>query len=88
MVRTGGKESGMPTDQPDSRELGHYYALAQVGLEMVVPVVVGLLLEGYYDWRPWGVIVGAVLGLTTGFVHLIAILNRAEQKSSQRRDKP
>lgn len=75
----------MPINQPDPRELGHYYALAQVGLEMVVPVVAGLLLEGYFEWRPWGVVVGAVLGLVVGLTHLVALLNRWEQN---RPDKP
>jgi F0F1-type ATP synthase assembly protein I len=75
----------MPTNQPDPREMGHYFALAQVGLEMVVPVVVGLLVEGYFDWRPWGVVVGAVLGLTTGLVHLVALLDRWERQGSRKR---
>jgi F0F1-type ATP synthase assembly protein I len=81
----------MPDNQPDPRELGHYYALAQVGLEMVVPVGVGALLENYFPaWRPWGIVVGAVLGLTTGLAHLVAIMNRWEKKRSQRprRDNP
>jgi F0F1-type ATP synthase assembly protein I len=80
----------MPTDLPDSKELGHYYALGQVGLEMVVPVVIGLLLEGYFDWRPWGVVVGAVLGLTTGLAHLVAISNRRERNRTSKlpRDNP
>jgi len=80
----------MPMNQPDPREIGHYYALAQVGTEMVMPVVVGLVLDSYLDWRPWGVVVGAVLGLTAGLAHLVVIVNRGDRKSSQesRRDDP
>jgi hypothetical protein len=81
MARPG---KAMPTNLPDPKEIGHYYALAQVGLEMVMPVVIGLLLEGYFEWRPWGVVVGAVLGLTAGLAHLVAILNRWEQKRSDK----
>jgi F0F1-type ATP synthase assembly protein I len=79
----------MPTNLPDPKELGHYYSLAQVGLEMVVPVALGLWLESYFDWRPWGVVVGAVVGLVTGVTHLVAILDRGHKNGSpkQRQDK-
>jgi F0F1-type ATP synthase assembly protein I len=70
----------MPKGQPDSRELGLYFTIAQVGLEMVVPVVVGVLLENSFEhWRPWGVVVGAVLGLTTGIMHLVILSNRQDR---------
>jgi F0F1-type ATP synthase assembly protein I len=80
----------MPFNQPDPREIGHYFALAQVGLEMVVPVVAGLLVEGYFEWRPWGVVTGAVLGLVVGITHLVALLDRWERNRSDkpRRDEP
>jgi F0F1-type ATP synthase assembly protein I len=80
----------MPANLPDPREIGHYYAVAQVGLEMVVPVVVGLLLDARLDWHPWGVVVGAVLGLTTGLGHLVVILNRWEKErpAKSRQEKP
>jgi len=80
----------MPTNQTDPKEIGHYYALAQVGMEMVVPVVLGLLLDSYLDWRPWGVVLGAVLGLAAGLAHLVMILDHGEQKRSHkpRRDDP
>ncbi len=57
---------------------------------MVVPVVVGLWLEGYFEWRPWGVVVGAVLGLVVGFTHLVTLLNRWDRRGSdkQRRGEP
>jgi len=81
----------MPTNQPDPKELGRYFALGQVGMEMIVPVVRGLVLEAYFPpWRPWGVVIGAVLGLTTGLAHLVVITNRREQNGSAkpRRDNP
>jgi F0F1-type ATP synthase assembly protein I len=74
----------------DPREMGFYVSLAQVGLEMVVPVVVGLLLDRYLAWHPWGVAVGAILGLATGLLHLVALASRHQDpNSSQRkRDSP
>jgi F0F1-type ATP synthase assembly protein I len=72
----------MPQGLPDPKEVGSYYALAQVGLEMVAPVVLGLALDYYLDWSPWGVIVGAVLGLVGGLAHLVSITNRREDRGS------
>lgn len=73
-------------EMPDRKELGRYIALGQVGLEMVVPVVAGLLADHYFAWTPWGVVVGAVLGLCGGLVHLLHMLNEMESKDSSRSD--
>ena len=74
----------------DSKEMGFYIALGQVGMEMVVPIVVGLVLDYYLNWSPWGVIVGAVLGFFGGLAHLIHLLNQHEDGSASksRRDAP
>ena len=37
----------MADQQPSRRELGFYFSLAQVGLEMVVPVVLGIFIDIY-----------------------------------------
>ena len=65
---------------PDPRQLGRYFALAQVGLEMAAPIVVGAILDHYLDWAPWGVVVGAVLGLIAGLTHLVNLSNRPENE--------
>jgi F0F1-type ATP synthase assembly protein I len=80
----------MPPTLPDPKEIGHYYALAQVGLEMVLPVVAGLLLDSRLGWQPWGVVVGAVLGLVAGLAHLIFLVDRWDKSRSakRRQDKP
>ena len=71
---------------PERREFAHYITLAQVGMEMVAPIVVGLLLDSSLGWSPWATIVGAVIGLVGGIGHLVALANRAESgNSSQRR---
>ena len=61
---------------PDPKDVGYYYTLSQVGIEMVVPIGIGAGLDYYLGWSPWGAIVGAVLGLVGGFAHLIFLLNR------------
>ena len=58
--------------------------MAQVGLEMVVPVGIGLALDHYLNWSPWGVVVGAVLGLVAGIGHLVALSNRQKGSDSSR----
>src|SRR5262245_49631269 len=50
----------------DPKKMARYLALSQVGLEMVTPIILGLVLDHYLGWSPWGVIVGAILGLTGG----------------------
>lgn len=72
----------MPAGLPNPRELGHYAALAQVGLEMVVPVGIGLWLDYQMDWGPWGIVTGAILGLLVGVFHLYALLNQPIDKDS------
>lgn len=77
----------MKNDAPSPKELGFYYTLAQVGFEMVAPIGVGLVLDRYLNWGPWGVIAGAVFGLFGGLAHLVSILNRQQEKNSAgRRD--
>lgn len=66
----------MPRGPFDPKELGFYFELSQVGMEMVVPIVVGLAVDHYLNWAPWGVVVGAVLGLVGGMAHLISLVNR------------
>jgi F0F1-type ATP synthase assembly protein I len=83
------QEAFMPPHQPNPAELGYYFSLAQVGLEMVVPIGLGVWLQDLYDFRPWGVVVGAVLGLTVGLTHLVVMTNRrdASGKGNQPRDR-
>jgi F0F1-type ATP synthase assembly protein I len=55
--------------------------LAQVGLELAAPAAVGLLLDNYFGWQPWGVICGAVLGLLAGLAHLVALSQKFDKIS-------
>jgi F0F1-type ATP synthase assembly protein I len=82
----------MPEDPLNRRDLGYYFAIGQVGLEMVVPIALGVAIDSYLGSTPWGTVVGAVLGLAGGLAHLITILNhqKESQRSPQepRQDKP
>ena len=63
-------------------DLGKYLAMAQVGFEMVVPIGIGLLLDRYLGWAPWGVVGGVVLGLGGGLYHLIVLANRMNKNDT------
>lgn len=66
----------MAENGPSPRQLGWYYAMAQVGLEMVVPVGLGWWLDSVFGTQPWILVVGVVLGLALGIIHLVALSNR------------
>jgi F0F1-type ATP synthase assembly protein I len=66
----------MPQGPIGPREYGHYISLAQVGLEMVAPIGLGLVLDHYFNWSPWGVVGGAAFGLVGGLAHLVTLANR------------
>jgi F0F1-type ATP synthase assembly protein I len=57
----------------DPKELGRLLSLAQVGTEMVVPIVAGLLLDRWLGTLPWCTVVGVFLGLILGIIHLVVL---------------
>jgi F0F1-type ATP synthase assembly protein I len=79
----GGGGRGGPNAH-DAHEMGRYFALAQVGLEMVAPIVIGLILDNNLGWKPWGVVGGAVLGLVGGLAHLVLLANRLDKNQNQK----
>lgn len=76
----------MADKRPSPRELGFYYSLAQVGMEMAAPVAIGVLVDIYGRTAPWGTIVGATLGFAGGLLHLISVIQRQEERSRERKD--
>lgn len=76
----------MPPGVPNPREVARYYALAQVGLEMVAPIALGVWLDGRYGWSPWATVIGTVLGLVGGFAHLLLLLKRFDDRDRASRN--
>jgi len=74
--------------EPTPRELGYYFALAQVGLEMVLPAVLGIYLDQRFETVPWITMVLAVFGFTGGLLHLMAILRSKERDESADKKPP
>jgi hypothetical protein len=62
-----------------------YFALSQVGLEMVAPLGVGLWLDLQFGLGPWATVAGAVLGFVGGTIHLIVIAQQIEREQSKRK---
>jgi F0F1-type ATP synthase assembly protein I len=56
---------------------------------MVAPIGIGVALDYYLGWTPWGIIAGAIFGFVGGLTHLIVMVNRHDAESAKRRnDKP
>lgn len=64
------------------KEIGRLYGLAFVGLEMVAPIVLGVWVDRHWNCSPWGVGVGAVVGLVGGIAHLAMIGRHQERMNS------
>ena len=78
-TRDGGTRP-LAQDPHDPRRLGLYMALAQVGMEMVVPVVLGVILDLNLGWTPWGIVAGALLGLVGGLAHMLVLVKRLSDR--------
>jgi ATP synthase protein I len=80
----------MAPQEPDRRQLGTYYAIAQVGIEMVVPIGLGWWADQQLGSAPWLLVVGVVLGFVLGIWHLVVLTrnNEARNESSERDREP
>ncbi len=76
----------MPKGLPDSQEMGFYLALAQSGMEMVAPMILGVVLDRTFGWTPWATVIGFVFGFVGGFLHLIVMLQRHDAQKQERKD--
>ena len=75
----------MPDERPPTRDFGAYLAIAGVSGEIVVPIVVGAVLDSYMNWAPWGILIGLVIGFTGGMLHLIVLVRHFSGPSDQDR---
>ena len=67
----------------DRKQLARYLALSQVGFEMAAPALIGLGLDHWFGWSPWGVITGAVIGLVGGLAHLVHLAKPRDEPEQQ-----
>jgi F0F1-type ATP synthase assembly protein I len=73
------------SNAPDGRDLGHYMALAQVGMEMAAPVAIGAVLDHFLGSSPWLTVTGAALGFFGGIGHLVTLSNRKAPSAQTRK---
>ena len=69
----------MSDQLPSPRQLGYVIAIGQVGLEMVVPIGLGVGLDVWLGTLPWISIVGVLLGFFGGMTHLMVLVNRMDK---------
>jgi F0F1-type ATP synthase assembly protein I len=76
----------MPKDEgSDSRDDRFYYTLANVGLEMVAPMLLGLAIDLYIGWTPLLTVIGLVAGFVGGIAHLVALSNKHDRLMQDRK---
>lgn len=51
--------------------------------QMVVPILIGVWLDNQYGWSPWGLAVGAVVGVGGTFA-LLTVIARKQNRSGGR----
>ncbi len=74
--------------KPAGTSMGRYFALAQTGVEMVVPIFIGSWLDRHLGWKPWGVIGGVVLGFAGGLFHLLILMRKLEEAEQEENRPP
>lgn len=61
------------------RDLKLFFTLAQTGIEMVLPIGVGVLIDRWTGWTPWATLAGAVIGPVLAIWHMVVLTNRYQQ---------
>jgi F0F1-type ATP synthase assembly protein I len=69
----------MAEQTPPSRSVAYLLAIGQVGIEMVVPIALGVLLDRWLQTTPWLMVLGVLVGLLVGWVQLAALLRRLDR---------
>jgi F0F1-type ATP synthase assembly protein I len=69
---------------PDPKDVGRAYGMAQVGIEMVAPIGLGVALDYWLGWTPWATVAGAVLGFVGGLVHLVSMMNQQDRNGPKK----
>lgn len=64
----------------DDPKLGFYLGLSHAGMMMVVPVGIGIYVDDFLGWEPWGVSIGVVVGFVSGLFYLLRALTKEEEK--------
>lgn len=52
-----------------------------LGMELVIPTLIGWYVGERYHWRPWGILGGVVVGLWLACMSLIALVRDLQRES-------
>jgi F0F1-type ATP synthase assembly protein I len=69
----------MPKKLRQSGEYGYLLAIGQVGIEMVVPIGLGVGLDMWLGTMPWITVASVMFGLFAGIVHLLVLVDRMDK---------
>jgi F0F1-type ATP synthase assembly protein I len=72
-MRAQRSEPREPSQTPLSIGVAWASRITSLALEFVVPTLAGYWVDGKLGSRPWGILVGMVLGFTLGMLHLLQI---------------
>jgi F0F1-type ATP synthase assembly protein I len=75
----------MAEPKPDTR-VGKWWALSQVGLEMVLPIFLGVWIDSHMGWTPWATVGGAALGFGGGLFHLVTLSRSIDETPENREE--
>jgi F0F1-type ATP synthase assembly protein I len=59
--------------------------MAQAGIEMIVPLGIGVWLDHEFGWTPWATIIGTILGFVGGITHLVMLAHQAEREQAKKK---
>lgn len=63
----------MVGDSGNRKDVQRAFAMAAVGMEIVIPVLIGWWVDAYLNSGPWGALVGGVIGFGGGIWHMVRI---------------
>ncbi len=68
-----------------------YGKYSTIGLEFAVAAIVGVVggnyIDSHFGTTPWGVFIGAILGLASGFYRLVIVLQEISARREQQDDR-
>ena len=71
----------------DRRETGMYFALAQCGMEMVAPMILGVFLDTRLGTMPWLTIISVIVGFVGGLTHMVIMSNKIAEYEAKKKGK-